>query len=153
MEGTKQAVFAIGDEEYGFDIMDVNTIEKVIPIEPAANFPKNFKGIIRLRGDVIPVYSLRRKFGMEDIEVSDDMRFIITTSNDVQVAYEVDRMKEIMDFEPGQIYEAPTIVKSRDTAYMKMVTNAEDRLIIVLNQNGILSDEELNKMKAALNAK
>ncbi len=148
MQSTKQAIFSLGDEEYGFDIMDVNIIEKVIPIEPVANAPKNLKGIIKLRGDVIPVYSLRRKFGMTDADSDEDTRFIITTSNDIQIAYEVDKMKEIVQFEQEQLYAVPSILESKDTTYMKSVTNVDDRLIVVLNHDGILSEEEQSKIKA-----
>jgi purine-binding chemotaxis protein CheW len=150
MQSTKQAIFTLGDEEYGFDIMDVNIIEKVIPIEPVAAFPKNLKGIIKLRGDVIPVYSLRRKFGMADVQADDDTRFIITTSNDIQIAYEVDKMKEIVQFEADQLFEVPSIVKSKDTTYMKHITNIDDRLVVVLNHDGILSEDEQNKIKAVV---
>ncbi|HWT76170.1 MAG TPA: chemotaxis protein CheW, partial [Mobilitalea sp.] len=80
MKNTKQAIFQLGDESYGLDIMEVNTIEKFITVEQVSNSPKNMKGIIRLRGDIIPVYSLRRKFGLEDKEPDDESRYIITTS-------------------------------------------------------------------------
>lgn len=150
MQSTKQAIFLLGEEEYGFDIMDVNIIEKVIPIEPVANLPKNLKGMIHLRGDAIPVYSLRRKFGMADAEANEDMRFIITTSNDIQIAYEVDRMMEIIQFEPEQIYEVPAVAKSKDTSYMQSVTSFDNRLIIMLNHDGILTEEEQNKIKATV---
>ncbi len=151
MQSTKQAIFMLGEEEYGMDIMEVNIIEKFMAIEPVASFPKNLKGIIKLRGDVIPVYSLRRKFGMEDLEVSDDTRFIITTSNGILMAYEIDKMSEIVQFEEGQVFDVPPVVQGKDTSYMKSVANIGDRLIIVLDHDGILSEEEQNKIKAVIN--
>lgn len=151
MQSTKNAVFMLGEEEYGLDIMEVNTIEKFTNIEPVASFPKNLKGIIKLRGDVIPVYSLRRKFGLEDITPDDDTRFIITTSNGILIAYEVDKMSEIIQFEQEQIYEVPSVVKGKDTSYMKLITNINDRLIIILDHDGILSEDEQNKIKAVIN--
>lgn len=147
MQGTKQAIFMLGDEEYGFDIMDVNIIEKVVPVEPVAALPKNIKGIIRLRGEVIPVYSLRRKFGMEEIETDLDSRFILTTSNGIPTAYEVDQMKEIVQFEKDQIYEVPMIFEGKDTSYVKAVSNHQERLVIIMNHDGILTEEEQLKMK------
>lgn len=150
MQSTKQAVFMLGEEEYGLDIMDVNIIEKVIPVEPVSSFPKNLKGIIRLRGDIIPVYSLRRKFGLEDTAADDDTRFIITNSNGNLVAYEVDRMMEIVQFGPDQLYETPSVVKSKDTSYIKAVTNVHDRLVILLNHDGILTEDEQSKIKAVI---
>lgn len=150
MQGTKQAVFELGEEEYGFDIMDVNIIEKVIPVESVTGFPENLKGIIRLRGEVIPVYSLRRKFGLEDIPTDDNTRFIITTSNGIKIAYEVDRMKEIVQFEEEQIYAVPSVVQSKDTSYMKSVSSVNDRLVIIINHDGILTEEEQNKIKTSV---
>lgn len=147
MQSTKQAVFMLGKEEYGMDIMDVNIIEKPIPIEPVAGLPKNFKGIINLRGEVIPIYSLRRKFGLEDAETDRDTRFILTTSNNVPVAYEVDRMVEIAQLEDNQQSEVPQIAKSEDTAYMQSVANIRGQLVIILNHNGILTREEQEKLQ------
>ena len=147
---TKQAVFMLGDREYGMDIMEVNTIEKFINIEAVASFSNNLKGIIKLRGDIIPVYSLRRKFGLADIEPNDDTRFIITTSNGIQIAYEVDKMSEIVPFDDEQIFDVPSIVKSKDTSYMKLVANIDDRLIVLLNPDGILSEEEQSKIKSVI---
>lgn len=147
MESTKQAIFILGEQEYGLDIMDVKTIEKVIAINPVSNSPRNMKGLINLRGDMIPVYSLRRKFGLEDIEPNDDTRFIITTSNEILMAYEVDKMAEIVTAETEQMSEVPTIVKTKDTSYMKHVINMNERLIILLDQDGILTEEEQDKIK------
>jgi purine-binding chemotaxis protein CheW len=150
MQSTKQAIFMLGDNEYALDIMEVNIIEKVMQIEPVASFPTNLKGIIRLRGDIIPVYSLRRKFGLGDAEQNEDTRFVITTSNGVLIAYEVDKMSEIALFEEEQLFDTPSIVKGKDTSYIKMVASLNDRLIIILDNDGILSEDELNKIKAVI---
>ena len=151
MQSTKQAVFMLGDKEFGLDIMEVNIIEKFMNIEPVTSFPDTLKGIIKLRGDVIPVYSLRRKFGLGDIQPDDETRFIITTSNDILIAYEVDKMSEIVQFEENQMYEVPSVIKNKDTSYMKLVTSVDDRLIVILDQNGILSEEEQTKIKKVIN--
>jgi purine-binding chemotaxis protein CheW len=148
MANVKQTVFQIGDEGYSLDIMKVITVEKYIPIEQKAKSPANMKGIIRLRGDVIPVYSLRSKFGLEDKEPGHDTRFIITNANDMKVAYEVDKMQGIVTLEPEQINEVPSIVKNVNTSYMEKVVNIDGRLIIQLDPDGILTEEEQKGMKA-----
>ena len=150
MQSTKQAVFMLGEKEYGLDIMEVNIIEKFMAIEPVANFPSTLKGIIKLRGDIIPVYSLRRKFGLPETEQNDETRFIITTSNGILIAYEVDKMSEIVQFEEEQIYEVPSIVKNTETSYIKVFANINDHLVIVLNNDGILTEDEINKIKAVV---
>lgn len=148
MMATKQAVFRLGEEEYGLDIMDVNTVEKYISIEKASNLPKNVKGILRLRGDVIPVYSLRSKFGLEEKEPDHDTRLIITNSNGTPIAYEVDQMRGIENIDQEQLYEVPSIVKNKATSYMKQVTNLNGRLIVLMDHNGILADEEQEALKS-----
>ena len=142
MQSTKQAVFALGDREYGFDIMEVNTIEKVIPILPVANIPTNFKGIMQLRGETIPVYSLRRKFGLPDVPTDDNTRYIIIKTGGMLVAYEVDQMKEIVQLEQEQLNEFPSILKNLNTSYVKFVTNVNGRLILGLDHNKIMAQEE-----------
>ena len=151
MQSTKQAVFMLGEEAYSFDIMDIKTLEKVIPIESAEGLSKNFKGVIRLRGDLIPVYSLRRKFGLEDTETDQDTRFIVTISRGVQVAYEVDRMKEIVDMDASQLYDSPEILRTESTSYVKGIAKIEDHPVIILDDDGILTEEETTEIKTLLN--
>ncbi|MDF2539012.1 MAG: hypothetical protein K0S76_2033 [Herbinix sp.] len=153
MQNMQQAVFCIGKEEYGLDIMEVNIIEKLIPFEQVANAPKNVKGIMNLRGDFIPVYSLRSKFGLADLEPDEETRLIITKSGELLIAYEVDKMQEIAQLNPGQIMEVPSVFQTKDTAYVKAVTNIDGRLILLLNSNGILTEEEHNSLKAILEKK
>lgn len=150
MQSTKQAVFLLGEEEYSFDITEVITIEKGITVEPVTSLPENVIGIMNLRGNLIPVYSLRKKFGLEDIEQSVDTRYIITSSSGIETAYEVDKMLEIAEIAPEQINAVPTVLKSRDTFYVKSVTNVQGRLVLMLNSDGILSEEEQSKMKAVI---
>ncbi len=150
MQGTKQAVFMLGEEEYSFDIMDINTVEKVIPIRPMEGFTKCLKGIINLRGSIVPVYSLRKKFGMDEIPTDDDSRFIVLKSNGFLVAYEVDRMKEILQLEEDQVYETPALIKNASTSYIKAITKVDNRLIVLLNYDGILSEEEKEEVRTML---
>jgi purine-binding chemotaxis protein CheW len=150
MQSTKQAVFLLGKEEFSFDITEVITIEKGITVEPVTGLPVNFKGMMNLRGDLIPVYSLRSKFGLEDIEQSVDTRYIITDSNGIHTAYEVDKMLEIAEIDVNQINEVPSVLKSKDTSYVKSVTNVQGQLVIMLDSDGILNEEELSKMRTVI---
>ncbi len=150
MESMKQAIFKLGDEEYGMNIMDVNIIEKFIPVEPLANAPKNLKGKIQLRGDVIPVYSLRKKFGLEERDADGETRFILSTSKGMTIAYEVDKMNEIAQLEAHQIYQVPQILESKDTSYIENLTKIGDRLILLLNHNDLISEEEQEIIKALI---
>jgi purine-binding chemotaxis protein CheW len=151
MQSTKQAVFMLGEAGYSLDIIDVIGIEKVTTLNTVSSLPKNFKGVIILRGDKIPVYSLRRKFHLDDIDTDDETRHIISMVDGIKIAFEVDKMTEIVQVEEDQLNDVPTIVKEEDTSYMKSIIKVNDRLVIVLNPNGVLSADELNKVKAVIN--
>ena len=142
MQSTKQAIFKLGEAEYGLDIMLVNAIQKYTEIVPIPNAPSYLRGIINLRGDVIPVYSLRRKFGLGDKEIDENSKLIITKSDNILLAYEVDEVKEIMEIEAVNISETPAIVKSNDTACIKCVANIKGRMILLLDHDGLLSSRE-----------
>jgi len=139
---TKQVIFALGDEEYGLDIMIVNAIEKNTDIVRVPNGPECIKGIINLRGDVIPVYSLRKKFGLKEKEIDENTKLVITKSNNIMMAYEVDAVKEIIEIPDESISETPIIVKGKNTSYIKSIANINGRMIILLDHNGILTEKE-----------
>lgn len=147
---TKQVIFTLGDEEYGLDIMLVNAIEKYTDMVKIPNAPAYISGIINLRGDVIPVFSLRRKFGLPDKTIDENSKMIITKSNGMLMAYEVDAVKEIMEIPSEDLNETPVIVKNNNTAYIKCVANINGRMILLLDHDGILSLKEKESIEDLL---
>lgn len=147
---TKQTVFRVNGEEYGLDIMDVSTVEKDLKIIKLFNTPvfKNVKGKTNLRGEEIPVYSLRRKFGYEDKEVDDETRYLITNVNGKNIAIEVDNVKGINDIQLSDIYEVPSIIKCNRTSYVKSIADVDDSLVVILDTNNILDKEETKALQA-----
>jgi purine-binding chemotaxis protein CheW len=150
MQNTKLAIFKLGDEVYGMDILEVGTIEKHIPINRVTNSPHNMLGVMRLREKIIPVYSLRRKFGMEEKKYDANTRYIVTTSNGIPVAFEVDDMEQIIPLEPEQMLDLPLLVKTQDTSFMKYVCKVDDRLALVLDHNQLLEEDDQKTMRAIL---
>ncbi|MDF2801446.1 MAG: CheW protein [Anaerocolumna sp.] len=145
---TKQVIFTLDGEEFGFDIMIVNAIEKYIDLIPVPNAPSYIRGIMNLRGDVIPIFSLRKKFNLQEKEIDEDTKLIITKSNGVLMAFEVDGVKEIIEIPTNSISETPAIVKSLDTTYIQSVANLNGRMILLLNHNGILTSKEQEKIES-----
>ena len=150
MEEMKKAMFQLGDQVYGFEISSVNTIEDHIIEKPNDDMPKNIKGVVSLRGQTVPVYSLRRKFKMEEKEPDEDTKLIIVKSNNIVTAYEVDKVIRIVEFEADQVFDTPAIIKNKDTAYIKNLVNYEGSLIIIMEPDGILSNEEQKRIKAGI---
>lgn len=142
MDNTKQVIFKLGNEEFGLGILYVKAIEKYMDIVPIPNAPSYIEGIINLRGDVIPVYSLRSKFGLPKKSVDDDTKLIVTKSKDIMMAFEVDSVNEIVEIPESNIHEAPTIIRAESTAYINYVADVDKRLVVLLNLDGILSEAE-----------
>ena len=147
MKDTKQVIFNVGDEEYGLDIMLVNAIEKFTSIVRVPNSPDCVKGIINLRGEVIPVYSLRKKFGLPEVQASEKTKLIVTKSKGLTLAYEVDEVKEIVEISGTQLNETPAIVRNENTGYMGAVANLSGRMIILLNHDGIITNAEKSSIE------
>jgi purine-binding chemotaxis protein CheW len=144
---TKQAVFQLNGEQYGIDITDVNTIEKDLVIKKMVNSPDNVKGKVNLRSNEIPVYSLRRKFGIEDKKQDMSTRFLIIEVDGIDVAFEVDHVKGILDLVASDIFDVPSVIKCKDTSYIKSIASSGDGLILLLDRDFLLDDNEIKALQ------
>lgn len=150
MQSAKYAIFKQGHVECGLNVMNIQAIEKVIPMEAVTDSAKNIKGIINLRNEDIPVYSLRSKFGFGNRETDENTRLIIVSSNGILMAYEVDEMMNIVELQSDQLHEPPAIVKSQDTSYLSNVACFDGRIVLIMNPDGMLLEEEQKQIKALL---
>lgn len=146
MADFKPVVFKLENELYGLDINRVQGIEKEQQVVSVPNTANYIKGIMNLRGDVIPVYSLRKKFGMADT-TSTDTQYIIVRTNGALLALEVDSVDEIHNVESEDIHMVPSIVNSVDTRYFDRVLKTERGLIITIDIDKLLSDEEVQQIE------
>ncbi|MBQ9120173.1 MAG: purine-binding chemotaxis protein CheW [Lachnospiraceae bacterium] len=144
---TKQVIFKLGEEEYGMDITLVNAIENYTGVVPIPNAPAYILGILNLRGEVIPVYSLRKKFGMPETGPTESTQLLIARKDGMAVAYKVDSVSEILEVADSEFQEIPTIVKNVDTRYAVGVVNKKDRLIVLLDSENILNVSESEAVK------
>lgn len=142
MAATQQIIFKVNGGEYGLDVSRVNAIETLNDIVAVPNAANHILGIINLRGDVLPVYSLRTKFGLQEEPVNAQTKIIVTTSNGVPIAFKVDEVKEIIDCPDDKLSEFPSIARTCETAYVDMVANHDGRLILLLNQDKLMKEEE-----------
>lgn len=149
MEATKQVVFKLGQEEYGLDILIVNAIETYSGVVPVPNSPDYILGMLNLRGEVIPVFSLRIKFGLPEATL-DKEQLIITRTKDMVVGFKVDAVCGILEFDAKEINEVPMIVRSERTRYAKQVANKDGKMILLLDHEGILDAKEKGSIQEAL---
>ncbi|NLL92551.1 MAG: chemotaxis protein CheW [Clostridiales bacterium] len=147
----KPVVCNLDTELYGIDINCVRGIEKTQEIVRVPNTASYIKGIMNLRGDIIPVYSLRQKFGLPDIK-GENAQYIIVRIGKMPLAIEVDGVGEIFDADASQVIDAPPIILSEKTKYVDKVVNANGRLILIINIDKLLDDDELYGASALIDA-
>jgi purine-binding chemotaxis protein CheW len=134
--------FEVGEEEYGLDILRVKEIIRLREFTRLPQSPSFVKGIINLRGDVIPIIDLRDKFGMIEAEYGETTRIIVVDLDDKLVGMVVDAASQVVRVPADQIDPPPPIIGGLSAEYIIGVGKLEGRLIILLNIDWILSSEE-----------
>jgi len=139
--------FNIGEEEFGIDILKVQEIIRIMDITKVPNTPEFVEGVINLRGRVIPIIDLRIKLGMVRIEHDKSTRIIVVEISNKTVGFIVDAVSEVLRI-PKNITEAPPeIVAGVNSDYITAVGKLEDRLLILLDLEKILSILEKEELQ------
>ena len=136
-------VFRLDNEKYGINISYVSGIEYEQTIVRVPNSSRNIKGIINLRGEVIPVLDLRTKFNMANLTAPKDAELIIINLPNNKIAIEVDGVEQIHHIDENDIVDMPEIAKSGGADYFDRVAKLDGKLIIIINPLELLSEEEL----------
>jgi len=151
-QGGKFLTFFLDEEEYGLEILRVREIIGLLPITAVPRTPDFVRGIVNLRGKVIPVLSLRRKFDMSDVEDTDHTCIIVVQSGDASIGMIVDRVSEVLDIAPGDIVDAPTLGAGLRTEYLLGIGRAGGRIRLLLDIDRVLSEGEHAELHALQSA-
>ena len=143
IEGGKFLTFQLQDEEYGLEILKVREIMGILNITPVPQTPDYIKGVINLRGAVIPVVDLRLKFSLQEDEYDQKTCIIVVDVGGVMMGIVVDTVSEVMDIEAADIERAPSFGASLNTDYILGMGKVEEKVKILLDINKVLSSEEL----------
>jgi purine-binding chemotaxis protein CheW len=135
-------VFKLGDEKYGVDILNVSTISEYLEITRVPDAPNYVQGMINLRGDIIPVINLKRRFNIPETDISDETRIIIYTIDGVAIGFLVDEASQVLRVDDKDIEETPAILRGADREYISGVGKYNNQIIILLDFSKILSDAE-----------
>lgn len=145
-------IFKLNDEMYGMNILNVSGIENGHKISRVPNSSGDIKGIINLRGDVIPVVNLKAKFGMPyDSNMDSETLIIAKTSTNI-IALEVDAVEKIYNLEEADVVNMPVIAKGNGVYYLNKVAKINDKLIIMVDPDKLLSEEESVAVQKLANA-
>ena len=146
----KYLTFALGQEEYGLEILKVRELIGYMAITAVPQTPEHVKGVINLRGQVIPVIDLRMKFGMEQAEVDEQTCIIVvdisSDNKQFQTGIVVDHVSEVLDIASEQIEDAPQFGSSVDTDFILGMGKISDSVKILLDIDKVLAGEELSKL-------
>ncbi|GAQ26233.1 MULTISPECIES: chemotaxis protein CheW [Tepidanaerobacter] len=138
--------FKLSDEEYGIDILQVKTIERMMPITRVPKTPDFVEGVINLRGEIVPVIDLKKRFDLPPGEVTDSTRIIIASIDDITVGMIVDAATEVIQLSQDDIEPAPPIIGGIDANYLDGVGKIDGRLLILLNVAKLLKPQEINQL-------
>lgn len=155
----KFLTFCLGQEEYGVEILRVREIIGIIGITPLPQMPEYVKGVINLRGKIIPVIELRTKFALPSVEYTEATCVIVVevSENDesehFQMGVIVDSVSEVLDISRSDIEPAPKFGSALKTEYImgmgKVNNNDKNKVIILLDIDKVMTQEDLASMTSA----
>lgn len=135
------ASFKLGEDKYAIDIMYIKEITRVLPVKKVPKAPPFIEGVINLRGTIIPIVDLRKRFDLPPV-LSKKNRIIIVSFLKKLVGLLVDEASEVIRIQPHQLKRAPEFVKARDAQFFKGVFDKNGELIFVLDLDQILTSQE-----------
>ncbi|HUI64054.1 MAG TPA: chemotaxis protein CheW [Bacteroidota bacterium] len=141
--------FKIGDEEFGVDILKVQEINRMLEVTRVPNAPECVDGVINLRGKVIPIISLRRRFRLERKENDKNTRIVVVELDGKVVGFVVDAVSEVLRIPRSVTEPPPPIVSGIEAEYIRAVGKLEDRLLILLDLEKVLTVSEKARLDIA----
>ena len=147
----KYLTFSLGDEEYGIGILKIREIIGMMNVTAIPQTPPYIKGVINLRGKVIPVMDLRLKFDMEEAEYTERTCIIVVDiekrQGSILMGVVVDSVSEVLNFRPEEIDDPPAFGGSLDTTFILGMAKKDGDVKILLDIDKVLSKEEIKVLE------
>ena len=150
--GEEFLAFRLGREEYGIDILKVQEIRGYESVTQIANAPDYLKGVINLRGIIVPIIDLRIKFRQAQISYDQYTVVIIVDINDRTTGLVVDGVSDVLKLAPAQIKPAPTLSGGVETDYIRGLGSLEGRMLILADIEKLMNVDDLAALDAAAGA-
>ena len=146
-KGGKFLTFFLSTEEYGIEILKVQEIIGVMTITPIPRTPAFIKGVINLRGRIIPIIDLRLKLSMEEAKHTEETCFIVVKAHDMHMGVVVDKVSEVLDIAGENVEDAPSMGEDINTDYILGIGKAGDKVKMLLDIDKVLSDKDLKALQ------
>jgi len=140
--GAQYLTFTLGSEAYGLDILRVQEIKGYTAVTPIPNAPDYLKGVMNLRGTVIPVIDLRRRFRMEVADYTAFTVVIVVTVGPRVMGLVVDAVSEVLDVAPGDVEPTPDLGGQVDGGFVSGLAKTGDRLVVLLDIERVVGGAE-----------
>ncbi|WP_017346546.1 chemotaxis protein CheW [Pantoea sp. A4] len=141
--GQEFLVFTLGEEEYGIDILKVQEIRGYDQVTRIANTPEFIKGVTNLRGVIVPIIDLRVKFSQPDVDYNDNTVVIVLNLLQRVVGIVVDGVSDVLSLTQEQIRPAPEFAVTMSTEYLTGLGALNDRMLILVDIEKLLSSDEM----------
>jgi purine-binding chemotaxis protein CheW len=142
-------VFELNSESFGIDIAAVESIIKMMEITAMPQAPNFVEGVINLRGKVLPVIDLRKRFNLPQREMDKDSRIIVVSTGRTGVGMIVDGVSEVLTISDGAVEAVPKITTTVDSSFITGIAKVDERLVILLDLGSVLSAQEQEKLAQA----
>lgn len=139
-EGGKFLSFFLGEEEYAIEILKVQEIIGLLPITPVPRMPDYVRGILNLRGSIVPIMCLRRRFGLHDVEDTTETCIIVVEAEGQHSGIVVDKVSEVVDVTVDQIEDVPDFGNSVKSEFLKGVAKSGNRVRMLVNISEIVGE-------------
>jgi len=147
----KYLTFSLDDEEYGIGILKIKEIIGMMPITPVPQTPAYVKGVINLRGKVIPVVDLRLKFGMDAMDYTERTSIIVveiaSTPGTIQIGIVVDSVSEVLTIKGDEIEDTPTFDSTFNSDYILGMAKMDGGVKILLDIHQVLGRNDVALIK------
>ena len=142
-EDQQYLTFNLAEEYYGVDILKVQEIKGYTTVTRIPNTPDYLKGVLNLRGTIVPIVDLRMKFGMGTTEPTPFTVVVVVNVRNRVMGFLVDAVSDVLDLNAKQIQPPPELGSAVDINFVAGIGNANDRLVTLLDIDRVLTDEEV----------
>jgi purine-binding chemotaxis protein CheW len=140
-DGSQYLTFSLGQEEYGVEILKVQEIKGYSTITPIPNTPSHVKGVMNLRGTIIPVVDLRSKLGMPTAEYSPFTVIVVVKVGNKTMGLVVDAVSDVLNIPPRDLQPTPDFGAQVDAAFISGMARAGEKLVVLLDLDRVLTGE------------
>lgn len=135
-------VFFLSGKEYGVEISGMQGLENYVPMTEISDPAEKLLGVVTIRDEIIPVINIKKCLILPPAGVTSETKYVILRTSKGKVAFVVDGVSQIFRAEEEGIHECPSLVQGKTTAYVDFIAKNGQKLVLVINPDGLLTEED-----------